>query len=120
MVHYVSVKVSDLERSAAFYDAILSPLGWRRHEDGSGAIGWGMVRPVFFISRSDSPRPGYGQVSFPAKSIPAVRASFEAGVENGGRAESEPGSAPLHGSANYCARLIDPDGHTVELSVAPE
>ena len=36
MLNYVSIKVADLERSATFYDAVLSPLGWRRQlEDGA-------------------------------------------------------------------------------------
>ncbi len=120
MLHYVSVRVEDLERSAAFYDALLGPLGWRRQVDDSEAIGWGMVKPVFFITNRASSRPGYGQVSFPAKSIPAVRASFEAGTAHGGEAVDEPGSPPSFGAGNYSARLRDPDGYDVELAVAPD
>jgi len=30
MIHHVSLGVSDLERAAAFYDAALAPLGYRR------------------------------------------------------------------------------------------
>ena len=33
MIHHVSVEVDDLERSGRFYDAVLRPLGWRRHLD---------------------------------------------------------------------------------------
>ena len=120
MLHYVSLRVEDLQRSAAFYDAMLGPLGWRRQIEDSEAIGWGMVKPVFFISNRDSARPGFGQISFPAKSIPAVKAAFEAGSENGGEVVSSPGSPPSHGSGIYSARLRDPDGYEVEVSVSPE
>ena len=41
-------------------------------------------------------------------------------MRNGGTNEAEPGSSPLHGPGNYCARLIDPDGYQVELVVAPD
>ncbi|MDP9227770.1 MAG: VOC family protein [Actinomycetota bacterium] len=117
-IHYVSLKVSDLERSASFYDSVLSPLGWRRQEDGSKSISWGLTRSAFFVERDDSQRPGFGQVSFPARSIPAVKASFESGVANGGDPAAEPGSAPLHGPGNYAARMVDPDGYIVEFVVA--
>jgi catechol 2,3-dioxygenase-like lactoylglutathione lyase family enzyme len=120
MLHYVNIRVADLERSGAFYDSLLGPLGWRRQAENAAAIGWGFVKPVFFVSTDASPRPEYGHVSFPANSIPAVRASFEAGVEAGGEVESEPGATSLRGSESYSARLKDPDGHMIEITVAPE
>ena len=119
LIHYVSVNVSDLERSARFYDSILAPLGWRRHEDKDGMIGWGLVKSEFYAKQQATPRPGYGHVSFPAKSIPAVKASYESGLRNGGESADEPGAAPAFGSGNYAARMIDPDGYLVELVVAP-
>src|SRR4029077_15997932 len=49
MLHHVLLEVSDLARSASFYDALLAPLGWRRHFEEDGTIGWGIAKPVFFI-----------------------------------------------------------------------
>jgi catechol 2,3-dioxygenase-like lactoylglutathione lyase family enzyme len=118
MLHYAGLNVADLERSGAFYDSILGPLGWRRQEDTAAAVSWGMIRSEFFIRQENSQQPGFGLVSFPAKSIPAVKASFESGVENGGRPEAEPGSAASFGSGSYAARLYDPDGYLVEICVS--
>lgn len=118
MLHYVSLKVADLDRSASFYDSLLGPLGWRRQEEGANAVGWGLIRAVFFVERDESQRPGFGHVSFPAKSIPAVKAAFESGVKAGGEPVAEPGSSPELGNGNYAARLRDPDGYLVELVVA--
>ena len=121
MLHYVTLSVRDLERSAAFYDALLGPLGWRRHLDRDEAVGWGLVKPVFFVvSNGTTPQPGFGQVSFPANSIPAVKAAWESGLKVGGEGQDEPGAAPLFGSGNYSTRLLDPDGYTVEVAAAPE
>jgi catechol 2,3-dioxygenase-like lactoylglutathione lyase family enzyme len=120
MLHYASLNVGDLERSGAFYDSILAPLGWRRQEDSAEAISWGMIRSEFFIKGGESERPGFGLISFPAKSIPAVKASFESGVQNGGEAEAEPGSAASFGSGSYAARLYDPDGYLVEICVSTD
>jgi catechol 2,3-dioxygenase-like lactoylglutathione lyase family enzyme len=118
LLNYVSIQVSDMDRTGAFYDAVLGPLGWRRQFETDGVIGWGIVRGVFHVSSHDLPRPGFGCVSFPAKSIPAVKAAWEAGLEQGAASEAQPGSPPASGPGNYAARLSDPDGYTVEISVA--
>jgi catechol 2,3-dioxygenase-like lactoylglutathione lyase family enzyme len=118
MLHYAAVKVADLERSGAFYDSILAPLGWRRQEAPANSVSWGLIKPEFYITLDDSQRPGYGLISFPAKSIPAVKASFEQGSAKGGEPSAEPGAAPAFGPGNYACRLIDPDGYEVEVCVA--
>ena len=118
MLHYAAVKVSDLESSGRFYDSILAPLGWRRQEAPANAVSWGLIRAEFYISDDDSARPGYGLISFPAKSIPAVKASFESGSANGGEPVAEPGAAAAFGSGSYACRLHDPDGYLVEVCVS--
>jgi catechol 2,3-dioxygenase-like lactoylglutathione lyase family enzyme len=121
MLNYVSLRVSDLERSGAFYDALLGPLGWRRQTDSDGVVSWGLVKGVFYITGLDGPPAAdFGHVSFPANSIPAVKAAFESGTSHGGRGKDEPGSPPKHGRGNYSARMLDPDGHLIEVSVAPQ
>ena len=58
MLHHVLLEVSDLERSASFYDALLAPLGWRRHFEEDETIGWGIAKPVFFIAAHHEPQAG--------------------------------------------------------------
>jgi catechol 2,3-dioxygenase-like lactoylglutathione lyase family enzyme len=118
MLNYAAVKVSDLERSGRFYDSILAPLGWRRQDAPANSVSWGLIKAEFFITEGSPQSPGSGVVSFPAKSIPAVKASFESGSENGGDPAAEPGSAPAFGRGNYACRLNDPDGYLVEVSVS--
>ena len=95
MLHHVLLEVSDLERSASFYDALLAPLGWRRHFEEDGTIGWGIAKPVFFIADHHDPQPGFGLLSFSGLGIVAVKASWEQGVGAGGTSVSEPGETPL-------------------------
>ena len=95
MLHHVLLEVSDLERSAAFYDALLAPLGWRRHFEEDGTIGWGIAKPVFFIAAHHDPKPGFGLLSFSGLGIVAVKAAWEGGVRAGGASVSEPGRAAL-------------------------
>ena len=41
MIDHVSLGVTDLERSKAFYDAVLKPLGVSRFYDYEGGLGYG-------------------------------------------------------------------------------
>jgi catechol 2,3-dioxygenase-like lactoylglutathione lyase family enzyme len=118
MLHYASLKVADLGRSGAFYDSVLAPLGWRRQQEDDSAISWGMNKAEFYVVQDSSPGPGFGTISFPTKSIPAVKAAYGSGVENGGESVAEPGSDPEFGPGNYAARLRDPDGYVIEICVS--
>jgi catechol 2,3-dioxygenase-like lactoylglutathione lyase family enzyme len=120
MIHHVSLSASDIDRSGRFYDAVLSPLGWRRHVDTSDQVGWGIVRPVFFVSREDHGIAGGCEVCFSANAIPAVRAAWEGGVAAGGRDDGTPGNRPEYGPGYYSAFLRDPEGHRVEVVVSTD
>jgi len=118
MIHHVSVEVSDLERSARFYDALLAPLGWRRITQAADTIGYGLLdHPVFVVSERRPAFPGSGHVCFEAAAIPAVKAAWEAGVAAGGRDDGEPGVRPHDRLGRYAAYLSDPDGHRLQVAV---
>jgi len=117
VIHHVSIEVSDLGSAAGFYDALLGPLGWRRLADEDETVGWGLVQPVFWISNRGQPAPGGGHVCFRANSIPAVRAAYESGLEDGGRGDGAPGPRAEYGPSYYSAFLLDPDGNRVEVAV---
>lgn len=120
MIHHASVEVSELKRSARFYDALLGPLGWRRHLDTDQVIGWGIVKPVFFASTRREASPGGGHICFSASGISAVRAAWEGGVAAGGADDGPPGNRPQYGPTYYSAYLLDPDGHRVEVAVGTD
>ena len=50
MIDHVSVGVSDLERSARFYEATLAPLGLSRLVTRPATIGFGKAYPEFWIN----------------------------------------------------------------------
>jgi catechol 2,3-dioxygenase-like lactoylglutathione lyase family enzyme len=116
VIHHASVEVSELERSAHFYDALLGPLGWRRHLDTDQVIGWGIVKPVFFASTRREASPGGGHICFSASGISA----WEGGVAAGGADDGPPGNRPQYGPTYYSAYLLDPDGHRVEVAVGTD
>jgi catechol 2,3-dioxygenase-like lactoylglutathione lyase family enzyme len=120
MLHHVLLEVGDLERSASFYDSMLAPLGWRRHYEENRTIGWGIAKPVFFISAHHDPQPGFGLLSFSALGIVAVKAAWENGVKAGGTTVSDPGERRSPGSGSYSAFLTDPDGYEIEITIGSD
>jgi len=120
MLHHVLLEVGDLASSASFYDSMLAPLGWRRHYEENQTIGWGIAKPVFFISAHHDPQPGFGLLSFSALGIVAVKAAWENGVKNGGTSVSDPGERRSPGSGSYSAFLTDPDGYEIEITIGSD
>jgi catechol 2,3-dioxygenase-like lactoylglutathione lyase family enzyme len=120
MLHHVLLEVSDLERSGSFYDALLAPLGWRRHFEEDETIGWGIAKPVFFIAAHHEPQAGFGLLSFSGLGIVAVKAAWEGGMSAGGKKVAEPGERRSHGSGSYSAFLKDPDGYEIEITIGTD
>ena len=98
MIDHVSIPVSDLGRSAAFYDGVLATLGLSRRKERAGAIGYGPLdraSPVFWIldrAREGSANAGLGlHVSFEAADRASVDAFYVAALRSGGKDAGAPG-----------------------------
>jgi catechol 2,3-dioxygenase-like lactoylglutathione lyase family enzyme len=116
LIHHLGVEVSDLARSARFYDAVFFALGARRLHESGAAIAYGREDPTFWIvQRGRPPTPGYGHVAFRATGKAAVDGAYRAGVTEGGRSDGPPGPRPQYGPRTYAAYLRDPDGLRVEI-----
>ena len=116
MIHHIGFEVTDLARSAAFYDAVFFPLGVRRALESEHAVAWGDNRPQFWIvARGRAPAPGYGHVALRANGRPAVDAAHRAGLAHGGYDDGAPGARAQYGPRYYAAYLRDPDGLRVEV-----
>ncbi|HEV2997753.1 MAG TPA: VOC family protein [Solirubrobacteraceae bacterium] len=116
MIDHVGFEVSDLDRSAAFYDAIFFAIGARRMHEGTHAIAYGVNHACFWIvTRGRLPGPGYGHIALHAAGRAAVAGAYAAGLASGGRGDGEPGPRPRYGPRYYSAYLLDPDGLRVEI-----
>lgn len=116
MIDHLGLEVSDLARSARFYDAVFFPLGIRRMFEGDRAIAWGVNDARFWITARDRPpQAAYGHVAFQASGKAAVDAAYDAGLKAGGRSDGPPGPRHQYGPRYYAAYLLDPDGLRVEI-----
>lgn len=125
MLHHASLGVSDIERSAAFYDAALAALGYIRVWDDirpgetGQAIGYGNPGGGDKLAIKHRPdgqrRPGPGfHLAFAAPSRQAVDRFYAAAIAHGGGDNGPPGLRSHYGEHYYAAFVIDPDGHALE------
>lgn len=126
MFSHVTVGCSDLARTAAFFDAVLTPTGLQRRavtpDGGPPSACWilpGHELPRFYVYTPFDRNPvsaGNGSmVAFAAPSPAAVDAAHAAGLAAGGTDEGAPGPRPQYGAGYYGAYLRDPDGNKVHI-----
>jgi catechol 2,3-dioxygenase-like lactoylglutathione lyase family enzyme len=116
MLDHVGFQCADLAASAAFYEAVLAPLGGRRLMDFGVAMGFGIPpMPDFWLSRLDSGE-GFREshIAFTAADRATVRAFFDAAVSAGAEVLHEPRLWPEYHEQYYGAFVRDPDGNNVE------
>lgn len=119
MLGHLSFGVADLERAAAFYDAVLAPLGCVRVWSHAKAAGYGAPgggdKLALFAQEGPVAAPGPGfHLAFEAPSQAAVVAFHVAAVALGGKDRGAPGLRPAYGETYYAAFVTDPDGYRLE------
>ena len=116
VLDHVGMQCRDMAASAAFYDAVLAPLGARRMMDFGEAIGYGVPpSPDFWIS-AHATGDGFSEshIAFTAPNREAVRAFFAVAVAAGAEVLHEPRLWPEYHETYYGAFVRDPDGNNVE------
>ena len=116
MLDHLSIQCADVAASAAFYDAVLAPLGGRRLMDFGEVIGFGVEpKPDFWLGpRSSGDGFRESHIAFAADDRATVRAFFEAAVAVGAAVLHEPRVWPEYHPDYYGAFVRDPDGNNVE------
>jgi catechol 2,3-dioxygenase-like lactoylglutathione lyase family enzyme len=115
VLDHVGIQCADLAASAAFYEKVLAPLGFRKLMDFQVAIGYGAESPDFWIGEFNSGE-GFREshLAFKAADRAAVDAFFAAAVEAGAEVLHEPAVHPEYHENYYGAFVRDPDGNNVE------
>jgi catechol 2,3-dioxygenase-like lactoylglutathione lyase family enzyme len=116
MLAHVSIQCADMTRSAAFYDAVLAPLGNVRIMETDDSIGYGIPPSADFWIGKQQTGDGFREthIAFLAPDQAAVRAFFEAALATGAEPLHEPQFWPQYHATYYGAFVRDPDGNNIE------
>ena len=119
MIDHVSIGVSDLRASAAFYEPVLGAIGMKPLIVRDSDIGYGKKYPEFWLNRRDGMPPVAKDtgvhVCLRASSTDAVDAFFRAALDAGGADDGGPGLRPEYHETYYAAFVRDPDGNRIEV-----
>ena len=123
MIDHISIAVSNLAASAAFYEAVLEPLGLTRLVDRPHTVGFGKRYPEFWLNA----RPGMAaagadtgmHVCLRARTTAAVTAFHTAALAGGGADAGAPGMRDASMGPYFAAFILDPDGNKIEAASFP-
>ena len=123
MIDHISVGVSDLERSATFYEAALGALGLTRVVTRPRTIGFGKAYPEFWLNLREgmphvTPESGV-HICLRAKTTVEIDAFHAAALSAGGASDGAPGIRPHDRVRYYAAFVVDPDGNRLEAVTFP-
>jgi len=123
MIDHISIGVSDLERSAWFYELALAPLGLSLLVTRPATIGFGKSYPEFWINLRPAMPPVATErgchICLRAKSESEVDAFHRAALGVGGVSDGAPGLRPHERVRYYAAFIRDPDGNRIEAVTFP-
>ncbi len=116
MIDHLSIPVSDLTRSIAFYTTALAPLGYKVAReylphaaglsDGNGKI------DLWLVAKDVAPLPLHVALTSPGRA--AVDAFHVAAMIAGATDNGAAGPRPQYHAHYYGAFVLDPDGHNLE------
>ena len=117
VIDHITVGVSDLERSRAFYRHALVPLGFAEigpDREGAREAVFGLEEASDFAISLDYLTGAPVHVAFAADRREQVDAFYAAALAAGGRDNGAPGLRPQYSDGYYGAFVLDPDGHNIE------
>lgn len=120
MLDHVSLGVSDLDRAAVFYDAVLGSLGYVRLFTTPRGIGYGTAgakdEAFAILPAAEQARaPGLGcHLAITAPDRESVDLFHANAVRLGAVDEGAPGLRPHYGTGYYAAFVRDLDGYRLE------
>ncbi len=117
VIDHLTIGVSDLTRSRAFYARALIPLGFAEigpWSEEAREVAFGLEEADDFAISTAYPSAGPVHVAFAADRREQVDAFYAAALDAGGRDNGPPGLRPEYSSEYYGAFVLDPDGNNIE------
>lgn len=119
LFNHVQIKVSCLEKSQSFYDAIMAVLGYSVVLKIENVVtGYGTsVYDMFEIRQTTDQHPLSKSVhlAFNAPNKEAVQNFYQTAIEQGATCNGKPNFRPEYEKNYYAAFIIDRDGNNIEV-----
>jgi catechol 2,3-dioxygenase-like lactoylglutathione lyase family enzyme len=135
-LHHLDLNVTDLERSAVFYDCVLGHLGFTRIVDtATGEKGFDWIAPdsnessyfsigLFLAASAGKPHdrhtPGLHHLALHSENRDRVEGLNRILRKIGAEILDAPAEYPEYGPGYYAVFFLDPDGLKLECVFAPE
>jgi catechol 2,3-dioxygenase-like lactoylglutathione lyase family enzyme len=116
-IDHLTIPVSCYGTSKHFYERVLAPLGFVLQLDwvDCSRAFFGLQGEPSSLWLRESEAAGSLELALPAADADAVHAFHAAAVSAGARSEDEPGIRPEFNSKYFAARVVDPDGNSIEV-----
>ena len=118
MIHHVSIGTNDVERARAFYEPLMSLIGFRILKSSDKAVHFGSSDIMFSLETPINglrAAPGNGvHIAFQAPDRQTVRRFHETAIANGATDEGAPGIRENYNANYYGAFVRDLDGNKIE------
>ena len=119
MIDHISISSSDLARSTAFYEAVLSTIGFDKLVERENTVGFGKKYPEFWLNY----RPHTANVAtntgvhiaLRTKGKESVDRFFQTALQSGAQSDGAPGFRTEYNESYYAAFIRDPDGNRIEV-----
>jgi catechol 2,3-dioxygenase-like lactoylglutathione lyase family enzyme len=123
-IDHLAIRVSDLERSRAFYDQVLGFLGFTIEWEFDRVIGWTNGETMFWITEADAQGRkhkhrtgdvGYHHYAFELGAREDVDALYAFLLDQGITIVDAPADYPDYGEGYYAVYFLDPDDLKLEV-----
>jgi len=111
MIDHLSIGVTDLAKSKAFYEEALKPLGYQVKVELEHGVCFGADGGDLWIVKSE---PSKVHLAFSAQDRAIVDQFYDAAMKAGGTDNGAPGVRPHYHENYYGAFVYDPDGYNIE------
>ncbi len=119
MIDHVSIIVSDLEKSAEFYEKVLATIGYSKLMEKEGTVGFGKSYPEFWINfrsiHTASQSFNGAHICLRCLSTKAVDDFYQTARRLGAADQGKPGLREMYSPNYYAAFINDLDGNTIEV-----
>lgn len=124
MLDHVFLTVSNIERSTAFYEQALAPLGIKERFDYDGKNGppghpdlkgFGSKGRLYLWLREGTADSHAAHIGFIANSRKEVEAAYHAAIAAGATDNGAPGVRLYYDPRYFAANVLDPDGYSIEF-----